>query len=115
MGTAIPLTHYLVLSAALFSIGIFGVLIRRNAVAILISLELILNAANINLVAFSRYADRGPMIPGLAGSAGLDGQVLAIFVIVLAACEAAIGLAICINIFNAYGSADVNRADTLSG
>ena len=111
----VTLTHYLVLSAALFCLGVTGILARRNAIGILIGIELILNAANLNLVAFSRYADAGPSLPGLAGAAGLDGQVMAIFVIILAACEVAIALAICINLFNSFGTIETDRADTMGG
>lgn len=115
MMAEVGLIHYLVVAAILFVLGIAGVIYRRNAVGMLIGIELILNAANINLVAFSRYADRGVSVPGVDGSAGLEGQVFAIFVIILAACEAAIGLAICINIFNKFGSIDADRADTMRG
>ncbi len=112
----VTLNHYLVLSSALFCIGAIGILARRNAIGILIGIELMLNAANLNLVAFSRYSDAGPSVPGLAGAAaGLDGQVLAIFVIILAACEVAIALAICINLFNSFGTIETDRADTMSG
>ncbi len=86
---SIPLSWYLFVSVALFSIGLYGVLARKNAVAILMSVELMLNAANINLVAFWRY-----LIPELA--AGQDfsvtGQVFAIMVFVVAAAEVAVGL-----------------------
>ncbi|MCX7718634.1 MAG: NADH-quinone oxidoreductase subunit NuoK [Candidatus Sumerlaeaceae bacterium] len=115
MMAEIGLTHYLVVAAILFALGVAGVLYRRNAVGMLIGIELILNAANVNLIAFARYADRGVGVPGVNGSAGLEGQVFAIFVIILAACEAAIGLAICINIFNKFGSIDADRADTMRG
>lgn len=87
----VPLWLYLVVAAALFSIGMFGVLARRNAIAILMSIELMLNAVNINLVAFWRYADQ----PG----EHLGGQVFAIFVFVVAAAEAAVGLALIISIY----------------
>ena len=70
----IQLHHYLLISAALFSLGVFGVLTRRNAVNVLMGVELILNSANLNLVAFSRYS-----------SSGIDGQMFAVFVIVVAA------------------------------
>jgi NADH:ubiquinone oxidoreductase subunit K len=80
----ITLAHYLVLSALLFALGVFAVLTRRNAVAILMGIELMLNAANINLVAFNKYAAPG----------GIQGQVFALVVITLAACEAAVGLAL---------------------
>ncbi len=78
------LTHYLVVSALLFSLGLYAVVTRRNTVAILMGVELMLNAANINLVAFNKYAAPGTM----------QGQVFALIVITLAACEAAVGLAL---------------------
>jgi NAD(P)H-quinone oxidoreductase subunit 4L len=86
MGT---LEGYLLVAAALFSIGVFGVLTRRNAVAILMSIELMLNAANINLVAFARFVD----------PQHLAGQPFAIFVITVAAAEAAVGLAIVLCVY----------------
>jgi len=99
----IDLYHYLGLGAALFSIGVIGVVTRRNAIGVLIGVELILNAANINLVGFSRYAG------------GLDGQVFALFVIVLAAAEAAVALAIILQLFDKRSDVDVDRASTLRG
>lgn len=78
------LLHYLVVSALLFALGLFAVVTRRNSVAILMGVELMLNAANINLVAFNKYAAPGAM----------QGQVFALIVITLAACEAAVGLAL---------------------
>ena len=86
---AIPLSWYLILSAALFSIGLFGVLARRNAVAILLGVELMLNAVNINLVAFWRYLDPTRM----------TGQVFAIIVFAVAAAEVAVGLALVISVY----------------
>ena len=80
----ITLTHYLVLSALIFVLGLFAVLTRRNGVAILMGIELMLNAANINLVAFNKFVAPGAM----------QGQVFALIVITLAACEAAVGLAL---------------------
>ncbi|HEX2241076.1 MAG TPA: NADH-quinone oxidoreductase subunit NuoK [Actinomycetota bacterium] len=84
-----PVNYFLILSALLFSIGIYGVLARQNAVLILLSIELMLNAVNINLVAFA----------ALFGEAGVVGQVFALFVIAVAAAEVGIGLAIVIMIF----------------
>ena len=84
----IPLSWYLILSAALFSIGLFGVLARRNAIAILLGVELMLNAVNINLVAFWRYLDPAQM----------TGQVFAIIVFAVAAAEVAVGLALVISV-----------------
>ena len=85
----IPLSWYLILSAALFSIGLFGVLARRNAIAILLGIELMLNAVNINLVAFWRYLDPAVMA----------GQVFAIIVFAVAAAEVAVGLALVISVY----------------
>ncbi len=85
----VPLWMYLVVAAGLFSIGLFGVLARRNAIAILMSIELMLNAVNINLVAFWRY--KTPV--------DLSGQAFAAFVFVVAAAEAAVGLALIISIY----------------
>jgi NADH:ubiquinone oxidoreductase subunit K len=78
------LTHYLVVAALLFALGLFAVVTRRNSVTILMGVELMLNAANINLVAFNKYAAPG----------AIQGQVFALIVITLAACEAAVGLAL---------------------
>jgi len=85
----VPLSWYLILSAALFSIGLFGVLARRNAIAILLGVELMLNAVNINLVAFWRYLDPAQM----------TGQVFAIIVFAVAAAEVAVGLALVISVY----------------
>ncbi len=100
----IGLSHYLIVSAALFSLGIMGVLTRKNAVNVLMGLELILNSANINLVAFSKYS---------AGN--ISGQIFAIFVIVVAAAEAAVGLAIVLSMYRIIKHVNLDRADTLKG
>lgn len=102
--TEIGLAHYLVLSSILFTLGILAMVARRNAIGVLIGIELVLNAANLNLVAFGRYT-----------SAGLQGPVFAIFVIMLAAAEAAIALAILLNLFERTGSVSVDEADELKG
>ncbi len=99
------LQSYLVIAAILFSMGIYGVITRKNAVAILMGIELILNSANINFIAFNRFGDLNT----------LDGHVFAIFVIVLAAAEAAVALAIIINLFKNIDSVDVSDADILKG
>jgi len=96
--------HFVVLSAILFSLGLFCVITRRNALGILMGIELILNSANINYVAFARYAQ-----------AGYDGQVFAVFVIMLAAAEAAIGLAIVLGIYRSFETIDVDATDRLRG
>lgn len=93
----ITLEHYLILSAVLFCVGIYGVLAKRNAVVILMCIELMLNGVNIAMVAFSRY-----IVP-----AALTGQVFAIFVMTVAAAEVAVGLAIVIAIYRSRQSIDV--------
>lgn len=103
---AVPLPFYIAVSAALFCIGLFGALARRNAVAILISIELMLNAVNINLVAFWRFGSSDPQNQ-------LTGLVLAIFVITLAAAEAAIGLALIIAIYRSRDTVNVDEVDLL--
>jgi len=100
----IGLGHYLVISAALFSLGIMGVLTRKNAVNVLMGVELILNSANINLVAFSKYS---------AGN--LSGQIFAIFIIVVAAAEAAVALAIVLSMYRIIKTVNLDKADTLKG
>jgi len=86
---SVGLEHYLILSAVLFSIGLYGALAKKNAIVILMSIEIMLNAVNIAMVAFSRY-----IVPTV-----LTGQIFAIFIIVVAAAEAAVGLAIVISIY----------------
>ena len=100
---SVGLEHYLVLSAILFSIGLYGVLAKRNAVIILMCIEIMLNAANIALVAFSRYIT--PIL--------LTGQIFAIFVMVVAAAEAAVGLAIVISIYRSRETVDVGEIDLM--
>jgi NADH-quinone oxidoreductase subunit K len=99
----IPLSWYLVLSAALFSIGLFGVLVRRNAVAILLSVELMLNAVNINLVAFWRYGD----------TASMNGQVFAIIVFAVAAAEVAVGLSLIYSIYRRRSTVVADELDLM--
>ena len=96
---------YLVISSILFSLGIFGIVTRRNAIAILMGIELILNSANINFIAFNRFGNFEI----------LDGHIFSIFVVVLAAAEAAIALAIIINLFKNLGTVDVDEAKELRG
>jgi NADH-quinone oxidoreductase subunit K len=118
--STIGLQHYLVLAAVLFVCGLLTILVKRNAIGILIGVELILNAANVNLVAFNRFA-HGSAAAAAVGSTGgasgmrLDGQVFAIFVIVLAAAEAAVALAIFLNFYNNFSTIDVERAQDLRG
>jgi NADH-quinone oxidoreductase subunit K len=94
-------THYVAVAAALFMIGTFGVLTRRNIVIILMSIELILNAVNINLIAFSRYFGH------------VQGQIFAIFVIAIAVAEAAVGLGILIAMFRNKGTVLADEVDLL--
>jgi NADH-quinone oxidoreductase subunit K len=100
----IGLSHYLIISAALFSLGIMGVLTRKNAVNVLMGVELILNSANINLVAFSKFS-----------SGNISGQIFAIFIIVVAAAEAAVALAIVLSMYRIIKTVNLDRADTLKG
>ena len=101
----VPLWMYLTVAAALFSIGMFGVLARRNAVAVLMGIELMLNAVNLNLVAFWRYLTPFNM----------SGQAFAAFVLVVAAAEVAVGLAIIIAVYRNRQSVEVEDADMLKG
>ncbi|MGC8595200.1 MAG: NADH-quinone oxidoreductase subunit NuoK [Candidatus Kryptoniota bacterium] len=98
----VGLNHFLILSAILFSLGLFGVVTRKNAIMVLMGIELILNSANLNFIAFSRF-----------GSFGLTGQVVAVFVIILAAAEAAILLAIVLNIYQQMNTVNVDEIDKL--
>ncbi len=99
----IPLSWYLVLAAALFCIGLYGALARRNAVNILMSIELMLNAVNINLIAFNKYITPDK----------LTGQVFAIFIITLAAAEAAVGLALITAIYRSRDTVNVEEVDLM--
>ena len=101
----VPLTWYLVVGAALFCLGLYGVLARRNAVAILIGVELMLTAANVNLVAFWRYLE-----PGAA-----TGQVFVLFVYVVAAAEAVVGLALIVALWRTHGTVTLEDVDLLKG
>ena len=100
----IPLQYYLIASAALFSLGIYGLLTRKNAINVLMAVELMFNSANINLVAFSRFA---------AGD--VSGQLFALFVIVIAACEAAVALAIVMSLYRLLKTVDLDQATALKG
>ncbi len=99
----VGLEHYLVLSAVLFCIGLYGALTKRNAVIVLMCVELMLNAVNISLVAFSSY-----IVPNL-----LTGQVFAIFVMVVAASEVAVGLAIILAIYRGLTDIDINNINLM--
>lgn len=104
----IGLTHFLVVSALLFSLGVALIIVRRNAVLVLMGLELVLNSAALNFVAFSRF------IPNQEGRTALvTGDAVTAFVIVLAAAEAAVALAIVLNIYNNFSTIDVDEVDDL--
>ncbi|MEW5799656.1 MAG: NADH-quinone oxidoreductase subunit NuoK [Bacteroidota bacterium] len=98
----ITLTHFLLISAILFSLGVYAVITRRNAIMVLMGIELILNSANINFLAFSRY-----------GGLNIEGQMAAIFVIILAAAEAAVALAIVLNIYKRFNTVNVDEISLL--
>ncbi len=100
-----PITYYIILSFALFSIGVVGVLTRRNAIIIFMCIELMLNAVNLNLVAFWRYLE-----PNVVA-----GQVFALFIITVAAAEAAVGLAMIIAIYRSRLTVNADEVDTLKG
>lgn len=106
----IGVSHYLAVGAIMFVCGVVCMATKRNALGVLMGIELVLNGANINFVAFgSEFLRNDPQ--GL----GLDGQLIALFVIVLAAAEAAVALAITLNFYNNYGTVDVDQADELQG
>ncbi|GAB6283095.1 MAG: NADH-quinone oxidoreductase subunit NuoK [Ignavibacterium sp.] len=100
--STIGLNHFLVISAILFALGLFGIVTRKNAVMVLMGIELILNASNINFVAFAKY-----------GNLGLDGQIYALFIIILAAAEAAVALGIILNIYKNFKNVNVDEIDKL--
>jgi len=99
--TTIGINHYLTISAFLFALGLYAVMTRKNAIVVLMGVELILNAANINFLAFSHY------------NGGMEGVMFSLFVIVLAAAEAAVALAIIINIYKIFKSVDVSSIDSM--
>src|SRR5258706_11017819 len=99
------LTHYLVLSAMLFAIGAYGVVTRRNAIAILMGVELMLNAGNLNFLAFWRFLHPGSMEP----------QVFVLVGLTVAAADAAVGLAVVLNVYRSFGTIEAQQVDTLKG
>jgi NADH-quinone oxidoreductase subunit K len=98
----VGLNHFLVVSTLLFSMGIYAIVTRKNAIQVLMGVELILNSANINFIAFTRF-----------GNFGLQGHLIALFVIVLAAAEAAIALAIVLNIYKTLSTVNIDEIDNL--
>jgi NADH-quinone oxidoreductase subunit K len=109
MNDEIPLNWFLYFAAASFCIGLLGVLLRRNAIALLMAIEIMLNASNINFVAFWRYgtpaASEGP----------ITGVMVALFVITIAAAEVAVGIGLILLCYRRWHAADVDKYDTLSG
>ena len=99
---AIGLTEFLVLSAILFALGLFAMFTRKNAIMVMMGLELILNATNINFIAFARF-----------GGMNVNGQVAALFVMILAAAEAAVALAIVLNIYQNFKHVNVDEIDSM--
>ncbi|TAE90813.1 MAG: NADH-quinone oxidoreductase subunit NuoK [Runella slithyformis] len=97
----IPLSHFLIVSAALFSIGLAVMVTKRNAIVVLIGLELVLNAVNINLVAFSQYDNR------------LSGQLFGLFVLVVAAAESAVALAIILKVYRYFGTIHLDNVSSM--
>ena len=101
-----PLHYYLILSALLFAIGFGGALVRRNAILVLVGIELMLNAANLNFIAFWRYSEHPE---------ALTGVMFVIFSIGVAAAEAAVGLALIISIYRHYQTTNLDQMDTMKG
>lgn len=97
----IPLSYYLILSAILFAVGVVGVLVRRNAIVVFMSIELMLNAVNLSFVAISKFLD------------SLDGQIFVFFVMTVAAAEVAVGLAIIINLFRNKGTVNIDEINIM--
>jgi NADH-quinone oxidoreductase subunit K len=105
----VPVNYYIILSAILFTIGALGVLIRRNALIIFMSVELMLNAANLAFVAFARAHEVA------SGEPFFDGQIFVFFVIAVAAAEVAVGLALIVEIFKSKRSIDVDQISSMKG
>ncbi|MDO7678057.1 MAG: NADH-quinone oxidoreductase subunit NuoK [Planctomycetota bacterium] len=107
----VGVSHYLLVGAVLFTAGVVCMVIKRNALGVLMGIELVLNGANINFIAFGSPVLRGESTVSI----GLDGQLIALFVILLAAAEAAVALAITLNFYNNHATVDVDRAEDLKG
>src|SRR5450432_770600 len=110
MVAAIPLNYYLILSAVLFTIGATGVLVKRNPIIIFMCVELMLNAVNLTLVAFSRYH---PLTAN--GTPDMGGQMMVVFVMAVAAAEVAVGLGIIVSIFRSRVSINIDEMDVMRG
>ena len=117
--TLIPLWWYLLVAAALFSIGLFGVLTRRNAVNVLMGIELMLNGVNLQAVALWRYVTptHTLSVGGVTGEylTSMDGQLFAVFILAIAAAEVAVGLALIISIYRSRRTVELDRFDLLRG
>jgi NADH-quinone oxidoreductase subunit K len=111
----VPLSWYLILSAVLFCLGVFGFLLKRNIITIFMSIELMLNAVNLSFIAFANYwnARAGQTLASGQAIVGLSGHVFVFFVMVVAAAEAAVGLAIIIAIFRTRETLNVDRVNLL--
>ncbi len=109
MGSDVPLSWFLYFAAAAFATGLAGVIIRRNAIAVLMAIEIMLNAANVNLVAFWRFGPQRPEAGPLAG------VILAIMVLTVAAAEVAVGIGLILLCYRRWHAADVDRYDSMSG
>jgi NADH:ubiquinone oxidoreductase subunit K len=108
LSTHVTVSHYLIVGAILFVCGVICMASKRNGIGVLMGIELVLNGANINFVAFGSKLLREKTL-------GLDGELIALFVIVLAAAEAAVALAIALNFYNNFTTIDVDQADELKG
>jgi NADH-quinone oxidoreductase subunit K len=106
----VGVSHYVAVGAVLFVCGAVAMATKRNALGVLLGIELVLNGANLNFVAFGSEVLRGDQV-----TLGIEGHVMALFVIVLAAAEAAVALAIALNFYNNFSTIDVDRADKLRG
>lgn len=107
----VGLTHYIVLATVLFTIGLVGVLTSRNVIRVLMCVELMLNAVNINMIAFNNYLGLGS--PGMDGLPQMSGQVFAIFILTVSAAEAAVGLAIVIAMYRNRKTVDMEKFNLL--
>ena len=106
----VGVAHYMVVGAMLFTCGVVCMATKRNAIGVLMGIELVLNGANVNLVALG-----SPYLRGENATLGLDGQLMALFVIVLAAAEAAVALAIALCYYHSHATVDIDRAEELKG
>ena len=106
----VGLSHYLILSAALFIIGMLGVLMRRNVIVILMSIEIMLNAVNISFIAFNQFANTNG-----SGQVSYNGQIMVFFVMTIAAAEAAVGLALAVTIFKKFREVNIRFFEHLKG